>query len=41
MLRQIEQIPYAMVLIKRLRRNSYFKQVCGYGSWAPYEAHVT
>jgi len=39
MLRQLEQIPYVKDLVKRLRRNPYLRNVCGYGERAPCEAH--
>jgi len=38
MLRQIEQIPYIKDLVKRLKRNPYMRQVCGYGGQTPSEA---
>ena len=41
MLRQLEQIPYMKDLVKRLRRDPYLRQVCGYGDRAPCEAHFT
>jgi hypothetical protein len=41
MLRQLEQIPYIKDLVKRLRRNSYLRQACGYGKRAPCEAHFS
>jgi len=41
MLRQLEQIPYVKALVKRLRRNPYLRQVCGYGDWPPCEAHFS
>jgi hypothetical protein len=41
MLRQLEQIPYIKDLVKRLRRDPYLRQVCGYGKRAPCEAHFT
>jgi len=41
MLRQLEQIPYIKDLVKRLRRNPYLRQVCGYGKRAPCEAHFS
>jgi len=41
MLRQLEQIPYIKDLVKRLRRDPYLRQVCGYGDRAPCEAHFT
>jgi len=41
MLRQLLQIPYIKDLSKRLRREPYLRQVCGYGKQAPYEAHFS
>jgi len=41
MLRQILQIPYVKDLVKRLKRNPYLRQVCGYGDKAPTEAHFS
>ena len=41
MLRQLLQIPYVKDLVKRLRRNTYLHQVCGYGNRAPCEAHFS
>jgi len=41
MLRQLEQIPYIKDLVKRLRRNPYLRQVCGYGNRAPCDAHFS
>jgi len=41
MLRQLEQIPYMKDLVKRLRRDLYLRQVCGYGDRAPCEAHFS
>jgi hypothetical protein len=41
MLRQLLQIPYMKDLAKRLRRDPYLRQVCGYGDVAPCEAHFT
>jgi hypothetical protein len=41
MLRQLLQIPYMKDLVKRLRRDPYLRQVCGYGDRAPCEAHFT
>jgi hypothetical protein len=41
MLRQLEQIPYVKDLVKRLRRNRYLRQVCGYQSKVPTEAHFS
>ena len=38
MLRQLEQIPCIKDLVKRLRRNPYLRNVCGYGDRAPCEA---
>jgi hypothetical protein len=41
MLRQLLQIPYMKDLVKRLRRDPYLRQVCGYGDGAPCEAHFS
>jgi len=41
MLRQLEQIPYMKDLVKRLRRDPYLRQVCGYGDRTPCEAHFS
>ena len=41
MLRQLEQIPYITDLVKRLRRDPYLRQVCGYHDKAPCEAHFS
>ena len=41
MLRQLEQIPYVKDLVKRLRRNPYLRETCGYGDRAPCEAHFS
>ena len=41
MLRQLEQIPYIRDLVKRLRRDPYLRQACGYGGQAPCEAHFS
>lgn len=41
MLRQLEQIPYVKDLVKRLRRNRYLRDVCGYQSKVPTEAHFS
>jgi len=41
MLRQLEQIPYIKDLVKRLRRDPYLRQVCGYHDKAPCEAHFS
>ena len=41
MIRQLEQIPYIKDLVKRLRREPYLRQACGYGDRAPCEAHFT
>jgi transposase len=38
MLRQLERIPYVKGLVKRLNRNPYLRQVCGYGDQTPSEA---
>jgi hypothetical protein len=37
MLRQLLQIPYVKDLSKRLRRNPYYREACGYGDRAPCE----
>jgi len=41
MLRQLEQIPYVKDLVKRLRRNGYLRQVCGYRGKVPTAAHFS
>jgi hypothetical protein len=41
MIRQLEQIPYVKDLVKRLRRNRYLRNVCGYRDKTPTEAHFT
>ena len=41
MLRQLEQIPYVKDLVKRLHRNRYLRQVCGYRDKVPTEAHFS
>jgi len=41
MLRQLLQIPYVKDLVKRLRRNPYLRQACGYRDKAPTEAHLS
>jgi hypothetical protein len=41
MLRQLLQIPYVKDLAKRLRRDSYLREACGYGKETPTEAHFT
>jgi hypothetical protein len=41
MIRQLEQIPYIKDLVKRLRRNRYLRNVCGYKEKTPTEAHFT
>jgi hypothetical protein len=41
MFRQIEQIPYMKDLVKRLRRNPYMRNICGYGDRAPCEARFS
>ena len=41
MLRQLLQIPYIKDLSKRLRREPYLRQICGYGKRAPCEAHFS
>ena len=39
MLRQILQIPYVKDLVKRLRRDPYLRETCGYQDKAPCNAH--
>jgi hypothetical protein len=41
MLRQIEQIPYIKDLVKRLRRNPYLRNLCGYRDRAPCDSHFS
>jgi hypothetical protein len=41
MLRQLLQIPYIKDLVKRLRRDSYLRETCGYKDKTPTEAHFT
>jgi len=41
MLRQLLQIPYIKDLVKRLRRNPYLRQACGYDEKTPTEAHFS
>jgi len=41
MLRQLLQIPYVKDLIKRLKRDPYLREACGYGDKAPTEAHFS
>lgn len=41
MLRQLEQIRYVKDLVKRLSRNRYLRQVCGYQDKVPTEAHFS
>ena len=41
MIRQLEQIPYIKDLVKRLRRNRYLRNVCGYRDKTPTEAHFS
>jgi hypothetical protein len=41
MLRQLLQIPYVKDLVKRLKRNPYLRNLCGYGDEAPTEAHFS
>ena len=41
MLRQLEQIPYIRDVVKRLNRNRYLRQVCGYHGKVPTEAHFS
>ena len=41
MLKQLLQIPYVKDLAKRLSRDSYLREACGYGDKTPTEAHFT
>jgi hypothetical protein len=41
MLRQLLQIPYIKDLVKRLKRNTYLRETCGYKDKTPTEAHFT
>jgi len=41
MLRQLLQIPYVKDLSKRLRRDNYLREACGYGDKAPCEGHYS
>ena len=41
MLRQILQIPYVKDLVKRLRRDPYLRETCGYRDKAPCNAHFS
>jgi hypothetical protein len=41
MLRQLLQIPYIKDLVKRLSRDSYLREACGYKDKTPTEAHFT
>ena len=41
MLRQLLQIPYIKDLAKRLSRDSYLREACGYRDRTPTEAHFT
>lgn len=41
MLRQLLQTLYMKDLVKRLKRNPYLRNLCGYRDRAPYEAHFT
>jgi hypothetical protein len=41
MLRQLLQIPYVKDLVKRLKRDPYLRQACGYRDKAPTEAHFS
>jgi hypothetical protein len=41
MTRQLLQIPYIKDLVKRLRRNTYLRETCGYKDKTPTEAHFT
>jgi len=39
MLRQFLQIPYVKDFVKRLKREPYLREACGYGDKTPTEAH--
>ncbi len=41
MIRQLLQIPYIKDLVKRLKRNPYLRDACGYRDKAPTEAHFS
>ena len=41
MLCQLEQIPYVKDPMKRLKRNQYLRNVCGYNDKAPTEPHFS
>ena len=41
MLRQLLQIPYVKDLVKRLKRDPYLREACGYGDKTPTEAHFS
>jgi len=41
MIRQLLQIPYIKDLVKRLKRNNYLREACGYTHQTPTEAHFT
>jgi len=41
MLRHLEQIPCMKDLVRRLRKNLYLRQVCGYQGKVPAEAHFS
>jgi len=41
MLRQLLQIPYMKDFVKRLKREPYLREACGYGDKAPTEAHFS
>lgn len=41
MLRQLLQIPYVKDLAKRLSRDTYLREACGYKDKTPTEAHFT
>jgi len=41
MLHQLLQIPYMKNLVKRLKRNPYLRNACGYRAKTPTEAHFS
>ena len=41
MLRQLLHIPYMKDLVKRLSRDTYLREACGYGDKAPSEGHFS
>jgi len=41
MLRQLLQIPYVKDLAKRISRDTYLREACGYKDQTPTEAHFT